>query len=39
VFGTEGHIEGVPSRLDEMVKEGLMTLEKARVVRHAPREG
>lgn len=39
VVDTEEQIEGVLSHLDTMVKEGLVTLEKARVMRYAPRPG
>ena len=38
VVDTEEQIEEVLAHLDEMVKEGLVTLEKARVVRYAPRK-
>ena len=37
VVDTEDHIDGILDRLDGMVREGLVTLEKARVVRYAPR--
>lgn len=37
VVDTEQHIEGILDKLDDVVREGLVTLEKARVVRYAPR--
>jgi hypothetical protein len=36
VVDTEEHVERLLPILDEMVTEGLVTLEKARVVRYAP---
>jgi len=35
---TEEHIDRLLPILDEMVSEGLVTLEKARVVKYAPGE-
>jgi hypothetical protein len=36
VVDTEEHVERLLPILDEMVTEGLVTLEKVRVVRYAP---
>jgi PII-like signaling protein len=38
VVDTEDHIDRLLPILDEMVSEGLVTLEKARVVKYAPGE-
>lgn len=35
VVDTQEHIDGLLPRLDEMVREGLITMEKVRVVRYA----
>lgn len=37
VVDTEEHIESILPKLDEMVTEGLITLEKVRVLRYAPK--
>jgi PII-like signaling protein len=37
VVDTEDHIESILPKLDEMVTEGLITLEKVRVLRYAPK--
>ena len=37
VVDTQEHLDGVMDQLDAMVSEGLVTLEKVRVLRYAPR--
>lgn len=39
VVDTQEKIDAILPRLDEMVEEGLITMEKVRVVRYAPRNG
>ena len=39
VVDTEVHVERLKAILDEMVPHGLVTLEKVRVLRYAPRDG
>lgn len=39
VVDSEEKIEGILPRLDEMVTEGLITMERVRVLRYAPRDG
>ena len=39
VVETEEHVERLKAILDEMVPHGLVTLEKVRVLRYAPRGG
>jgi len=38
VVDSQEHIDKVLPTLDEMIREGLVTLEKVRVLRYAPRE-
>ena len=38
VVDTEEHVERLTAILDEMVLEGLVTMEKVRVLKYAPRE-